>query len=244
MGTLAHAFEAAGLSTIVLSSIREVTERIRPPRALHAEFPLGHPLGRPRDAALQHRVLEAAFALLDAPSGPVLVDFPESVSDEDAPPLTCALPPRYDPNLHPAIDEAQALRSAYERALVRNRRTSVGRAISAAEIPEALARFARIVDGEAWDRVGFEAPHMQIATDIRSYYEELAAELADPDAIASWSAERWFFEHTEAGRLVLATREALKRTGAPFEIWFHMAPGSRQGAMTDLKRYMGGDAGA
>ena len=110
MCTLAHAFEAAGLSTVVISSIREVTERMRPPRALHAEFPLGHPLGKPRDAAFQHRVLEAAFALLDAPAGPVLVDFPETLQSEGGEPLVCSLPPRYDPNLHPAVDEAQLAR--------------------------------------------------------------------------------------------------------------------------------------
>jgi hypothetical protein len=50
--------------------------RVRTPRALFADFPLGSPLGRPDDAALQTRVLRAAFALLSHPGPPpVLADF-------------------------------------------------------------------------------------------------------------------------------------------------------------------------
>ena len=45
MCTLAHVFEAAGLATVVLSTIRPVAEKMAPPRALHCEFPLGRPLG-------------------------------------------------------------------------------------------------------------------------------------------------------------------------------------------------------
>lgn len=131
--------------------MRDIAERMRPPRVLYAEFPLGLPLGKPRDAAYQHRVLEAAFALLEQPAGPVLVDFPETIQSRGGEPLACSLPPRYDLNLHPAVDEAQALRSAYDRAVAKNGRTSVGRAISADEIPAALEKFVQITDGQSWD---------------------------------------------------------------------------------------------
>jgi hypothetical protein len=43
VSVLAHIFEAAGIATIVLSSIREMTQKVAPPRALHCEFPLGRP---------------------------------------------------------------------------------------------------------------------------------------------------------------------------------------------------------
>src|ERR687897_828280 len=99
VGTLAHVIEAAGLATVALSLVRPQIERSRPPRALHCEFPLGRPLGRPRDPAFQRRVLDAAFALLDAPAVPVLEDFPETIADEADEPLACPLPPRYDPTL-------------------------------------------------------------------------------------------------------------------------------------------------
>ncbi|HYN31525.1 MAG TPA: selenoprotein B, partial [Ilumatobacteraceae bacterium] len=98
MSVLAHVFEAAGIATVVLSSIREMAVKVAPPRALHCEFPLGRPLGRPSDPAFQHDVLARAFALLDADSGPVLVDHPD-VIEADEHPVSCSLPPRFDPDL-------------------------------------------------------------------------------------------------------------------------------------------------
>ena len=65
MSVLAHVFEAAGIATVVLSSIRPMCEKVSPPRALHCEFPLGRPLGRPNDPEFQHDVLARAFALLE-----------------------------------------------------------------------------------------------------------------------------------------------------------------------------------
>ena len=65
MCTLAHVFEAAVLSTVLISSIRDIAERMHPSRALYAQFPLELFLGKPRDAAFQHRVLQAALALLE-----------------------------------------------------------------------------------------------------------------------------------------------------------------------------------
>jgi hypothetical protein len=40
---------------------------------------------------MQRKVLDAAFALLDCPSVPVLVDFPERIVDEVDSPLACAV---------------------------------------------------------------------------------------------------------------------------------------------------------
>ena len=68
MSALAHVFEAAGLSTVVLASMKEVAERIKPPRTLYSEFPLGRPLGRPDDVELQRDVLLRGFALLEPPT--------------------------------------------------------------------------------------------------------------------------------------------------------------------------------
>ena len=54
-------------------------ERFGAPRTLGVEFPFGHPMGMPGDAALQTRVLRAALDLLVTaePPGPVVRDFPE-----------------------------------------------------------------------------------------------------------------------------------------------------------------------
>ena len=63
--------------------------------------------------------------------------------------------------------------------------------------------------------------------DIRTYYEEAALELATETVPGARAAEAWFFERTEAGKTVLATRAAMKDQGAPFPVWFYMAPGHR-----------------
>jgi len=227
VGVLAHVFEAAGIATVVLSSVRAMTEKIRPPRALHCEFPLGRPLGKPADPAFHHDVLGRAFALLDAPAGPVLVDYPE-VIEADETPLACALAPRYDPGVPPAIEEARGLRKAYERARARRGVTSVGRVTDADGVPEALGVLLAIIDGAPWKQAGLPGGN-SIATchDIRTYYEEAALELATETVPGARAAEAWFFERTEAGKTVLATRAAMKDQGAPFPVWFYMAPGHR-----------------
>ena len=115
MCTLAHVFEAAGLSTIVFASMRDVAEKMSPPRTLYCEFPLGRPLGKPSDPAFQRDVLVRGLDLLEA-TEPVLATYPE-VIEADETPMACAMPPRYDPKVPPAVDEAQGLRAAYDRAL-------------------------------------------------------------------------------------------------------------------------------
>ena len=226
MCTLAHVFEAAGLATVVLSSIRPVAEKMAPPRALHGEFPLGRPLGRPQDPAFQHRVLAQAFALLERPTGPILEDFPETIESANEAPLACALPPRFDASLPPAVDEAKGLRAAYDRAVAASGRTSVGRAIDADGIPDAVGAFVRIAEGTPWNEAGLPSLPMAVAHDVRAYYEELAVELADGPP-GAWAAERWFYDATEAGQAILQARRAMKEAEAPFPMWFYMAPGAR-----------------
>lgn len=227
MSTLAHVFEAAGLATVVLASNRSVVERMRPPRALYGEFPLGRPLGKPRDAAFQRDVLLRAFALLDEPAGPVLVDHPEVVESDETP-LSCPLPPRFDPTLPPAVDEAKGLRSAYDRALARRGSTSVGRVLGPDRVPEALGALHLVAEGAGWQEVALPGKNtIAVCHDIRTYYEEAALELVDGPPPGGRAAEAWYFERTEAGRTVLAARAAMKEQGAPFPFWFYMAPGHR-----------------
>lgn len=197
---------------------------MRPPRVLHGEFPLGRPLGKPNDADFQHDVLRRAFALLGRQSGPALEDHPEViVSDEE--PLSCAVPPRFDPDLAPAVDEARGLRKAYDRALGRRGVSEVGKAVDADGVPDALDVLQQIVDGTPWKTAGIPGGHTTaLANDIRAYYEEAALELTDAPNPGGRQAEAWFFERTEAGKLILAVRKALAAQGAPQPVWFFMAP--------------------
>ena len=91
MSTLAHVFEAEGMATVALGSIRKQIESSSPPRGLWCDFPLGRPLGKPGDPEFQHRVLKAAFSLLNA-TEPVFVEFDESIPDVGDTMLTCSLP--------------------------------------------------------------------------------------------------------------------------------------------------------
>ena len=70
--------EKSGIPTVSISLLREVTERVRPPRALVVNRPLGYPLGAPHDKDLQKRIVTAALELLAHPvQEPLLVDFTE-----------------------------------------------------------------------------------------------------------------------------------------------------------------------
>ena len=78
VGLIASVIERSGIPTVGLSLLREVTDKVRPPRALFAPFPFGYPLGEPNQPDLQHQVISASLALLTATNPlPVLVDFAE-----------------------------------------------------------------------------------------------------------------------------------------------------------------------
>ena len=61
----------------MIQLLRNVAEKVGPPRALFVPFPHGYPLNRPDDPERQLEVIEAALNLLDDRYGqpPVLVDF-------------------------------------------------------------------------------------------------------------------------------------------------------------------------
>ena len=75
VGLIQRAIEYAGITTVSLSLLREITEKIRPPRALFVPFPLGYPLGEPNNTSLQLRVMRSAFALLTRNDAPALENF-------------------------------------------------------------------------------------------------------------------------------------------------------------------------
>ncbi|MEZ5165399.1 MAG: hypothetical protein R2695_02525 [Acidimicrobiales bacterium] len=224
---LAHIFEAAGLATVTLASMLPVAEKIKAPRVLHGEFPLGRPLGHPADPAFQHDVLARAFALLERSEGPVLESHPV-VIEEATEAASCRLPAAYDGTASPAVEEARGIRKAYDRVRDRRGVTSVGRAITADEVPDALDALEAIASGTHFKDVALPGKNtIAVCHDIRTYYEEAALELAAGPPPGGRAIEAWFFEETEAGRTVLAARAAIREQEAPFPFWFYMAPGHR-----------------
>ncbi|HKZ77511.1 MAG TPA: hypothetical protein VJ124_04245 [Pyrinomonadaceae bacterium] len=75
VGLIQAAIERVGITTVSISLLHEVTDVLRPPRALFVPYRLGFPLGEPNNSALQHRIIAAALALLARNDVPVIEDF-------------------------------------------------------------------------------------------------------------------------------------------------------------------------
>ena len=61
MGLVQRKIEAAGITTITLSNIPDLTAAVSAPRVAAIEYPFGHTVGRPGDAAGQMAVLRATL---------------------------------------------------------------------------------------------------------------------------------------------------------------------------------------
>ena len=223
MGTLASVLEQAGLATVALSSIRGQIETTSPPRALHCNFPLGRPLGKPNEPEFQRDVLIEAFSLLEKPAGPVLVDYPISIEDDADAPLSCMIPPSDTSDREPAASEALALLPAWRRTQEKYGRSTVGKVITAEQVPDMLDLFARITDGESWDEVGFPGDPTKIAADIKNFYEEAAISLNDSPPSAR-SAESWFVTETLGGETIQTARIKMKEADVNFYFWYYLLP--------------------
>jgi D-proline reductase (dithiol) PrdB len=69
-GLVARELEAGGISTVTLSTVREVTEQVRVPRPLFINFPFGRTLGPAHAVALQRSIVDdlvAALRTMDRP---------------------------------------------------------------------------------------------------------------------------------------------------------------------------------
>jgi hypothetical protein len=71
---IAAELERQGIATVCIILLREVAEKVRPPRALCVPFRHGYPLGAPNDPAKQRQVMEAAFALLEREGPPPVIE--------------------------------------------------------------------------------------------------------------------------------------------------------------------------
>ena len=75
VGLIQRVIEQEKIATISISLSRDVTRKVRPPRALYPGFPMGHPLGYPHRAGQQRYVLRYLLYCLKTISKPgTLVD--------------------------------------------------------------------------------------------------------------------------------------------------------------------------
>jgi len=76
VGLIQRAVEASGIPTVSVSVLREITARVRPPRAVFVRWPFGHPLGEPGNRVQQLVVIRDALEALYTASPGTIVDLP------------------------------------------------------------------------------------------------------------------------------------------------------------------------
>jgi uncharacterized protein with gpF-like domain len=65
VGLIAREIEKAGIPTVTLSSALDITQRVRPPRTVFVNYPIGHTAGKPNDVDDQKTILLQALSLLE-----------------------------------------------------------------------------------------------------------------------------------------------------------------------------------
>ncbi len=219
---LARIIEAAGIATVSLSLVREHTEKIKPPRALYVPFPFGLAVGHPRNAMEQRAVLDAAFAMLDAPAGPVLRDYPDDERDEAGSPLQASelAPVASAATTLGLADEVTAMRRYWETWEAREGRTGVGASQVKPErfrgIVRFLEEFARGEDTDTNDRPAAIAKldfvRLAIA-DLKTMYVE--ARLVTHPAESSEARQRWLWGETALGAFTRTLAQTMSASADP-----------------------------
>jgi hypothetical protein len=220
---LARALEAEGVATTSISMVREHTEKTKPPRALFVPFAFGHALGRPGDPALQHRVLAAVLALLDAPAGPVLRDFPDDDApgaEPPAPTQASAVTPAAGIPDDPVAETVAMLPRQAQWLGMSGGRTAFGLAgvplARVGDVARFLQTFAAGGDADLPERPrdlplpGFVR---YCADDLKALYFE--GRMAMKPTAGGDEIARWFWGETATGQLLRRVRDRLDASDDP-----------------------------
>jgi D-proline reductase (dithiol) PrdB len=65
VGLVCRVVEAAGIATVCVSTGRDLTQQVLPPRSLFVNHPMGNAFGAPGDVDAQLKVLRAALRLIE-----------------------------------------------------------------------------------------------------------------------------------------------------------------------------------
>jgi len=77
VGLVARVVEESGIPTVLVSTGRDLTQQVLPPRSVFVNFPMGNPFGRPGDTSMQRDILLETLRLAETATEPgVLVDLP------------------------------------------------------------------------------------------------------------------------------------------------------------------------
>ena len=178
-------------------------------------------------------MLREALYLFEAPSGPIIEDFPNDAPGSLGEPVVLAcpyVPPQGEETAAGDTEElcrqfrleVTSMRNWYDRALRVRGRTLVGLSRLA---PEAFADFlcplleGRLPESRRAD-VSLDFELRYATDDVKTYYYEAATAQPGADELTSEQVDAWFWNETVAGKLLRAVREvclqsqdeALKRT--------------------------------
>ncbi|MBI1999832.1 MAG: hypothetical protein HYS69_01300 [candidate division NC10 bacterium] len=70
MGLVQRAIEAEGIPTIGITLLKEVTQKVKPPRALYLRYPFGHPMGEAFQVDQQRTILLDALKAVETITEP------------------------------------------------------------------------------------------------------------------------------------------------------------------------------
>lgn len=70
MGLIQRAIEVEGIPTVGISILKEITEKVRPPRSVYLRYPFGHPLGEAFNVKQQRTILLDALNGLETITEP------------------------------------------------------------------------------------------------------------------------------------------------------------------------------
>ncbi|MDP6343192.1 MAG: hypothetical protein QF578_19215 [Alphaproteobacteria bacterium] len=83
MGLVSRVVEERGIATVNVSTGRDITANVRPPRSVFINHPMGNPFGRPGQREMQREVLMHALRLLENGRTPgELIDLPYDWGEE------------------------------------------------------------------------------------------------------------------------------------------------------------------
>ena len=208
---------------MVIALVPQHAEAVGPPRVLSVPFIMGRPFGAPGDALLQHRVLDAALALLRYADGPIFEYYEEEApfasGDADVP-WSCpvSFPQQSDelPLVQKILDEIDLLMPWYEKGKAERGHTAVGLS------DKSLADAVRFLTGFIGDEMssGDPAPDSSTADamkyaaeDMKAFYNEAAT--SQPGQVSAREAEDWYWGDTAAGNLVREIKKAGKDHADP-----------------------------
>jgi hypothetical protein len=221
---LAHFFEEEGLPTTQISLIRRHTEITKPPRALWVSFELGRPLGVPNDPDFQKHVLIAALKLLEAPSGPVLQDYPVDAPDSAGEITTLACPVNFSQSGVNLTETEQmcaafkreiiSLRPWYDMAAAKHGHTTVG--VSGVDLDSIGDFLCSFLEGNVPENpredIALAYTLNLVTDDLKAYYFEGITAQPGQELPSGRVLSDWFWDETVAGKVLLAIKDASRES--------------------------------